>query len=216
MNKMLFLVAMFGACLLQTATFAAGVNESVAVYQLTDFQGKITYEVLTKSQFTALNALLREETTTLQQVLPAVKKAWEADKANKGPFPGSRIKARTIQKQRECPTKEMADKVRAQLEDRLLDKETAKTKQKKSDADLEKANQKLSQLTAILTTLSDKMSEKLKRKVSLAGFTVNELSGEKEPLPEGGAVAAPAAAGGAPVNPASPFGAPKKEEKAAH
>ena len=62
----------------------------------------------------------------------------------------------------------------------------------------------------------DKMSEKLKRKVSLAGFTVNELSGEKEPLPEGGAVAAPAAAGGAPVNPASPFGAPKKEEKAAH
>lgn len=216
MKKMLFLVAILGAGLLQTATFAAGPSESVAVYQLTDFQGKISYEVLTKPQFTALNALLREEATTLQQVLPGVKKAWEADKSNKGPFPGARIKARTIQKQRECPTKEMADKVRGQLEDRLLDKETAKSKQKKSDADLEKENQKLSQLTAIVTTLSEKMSEKLQRKVSAAGFTVNELSGEKEPLPEGGAVAAPAAAGGAPANPASPFGAPKKEEKAAH
>jgi len=216
MKKMLFLLVFLSAGLIQTATFAAGASEAVAVYQLTDFQGKTSYEVLTKTQFTALNALLREEATTLQQVLPVVKKAWETDKTNKGPFPGARIKARTIQKQRECPTKEMADKVRGQLEDRLLDKESAKSKQKKSDADMEKENQRQSQLAAIVTTLSEKMSEKLQRKVSATGFTVNELSGEKEPLPEGGAAAAPAAGGAPAVNPASPFGAPKKEEKAAH
>lgn len=160
--------------------------EKVNVVQVTDMRGQIGFEVMNREEFAALTQAIKEESAVFAAAFAECKKEWEANKENKLPFQGGRIKPRFAKKNppMEFADRDKADKKKAQLEERTsdklmeeMDKETKKQKTMKEE-DVAKAEAKTQAFEEAFTMISKKMADKLKRPVPALGFA--DAEPEKE------------------------------------
>lgn len=163
--------------------------EMVSVVQITDMQGQVGFEVKTRDEFSALLKEIKEETTAYAPIAAECKKEWEANKDNKLPFQGNRIKPRSAKKVgADFNDREKADKKRAQLEERAsdkqieeMDKEAKKSKgaKPKSEEDEAKEEARVKAFNDAFSLISRKMGEKLGRPVPSFGFAVADTKKEE-------------------------------------
>jgi len=157
--------------------------EMVSVVQITDMQGQIGYQVMTRDEFATLTKELKEESVAFAPAVAEAKKEWEANKDNKIPFQGARIKPRSARKAApDISGRDKADKKKAQLEDRAsnkqieeLAKEEKKAKQSKpKEEDVAKEEARAKAFDEAFAMISKKMGDKLGRPVPSFGFTATE------------------------------------------
>lgn len=157
--------------------------ETLNVVQITDMQGQVAYEVMTREEFAKLQKEIKEETAVFAPAAAEAKKEWDANKDNKFPFPGNRIKPRSAKKMgADFTDREKADKKRSQIEERAgdkqleeLKKEEAKAKKLKlSDEDLAKESARLKAVSDAYATISKKMADKLGREIPGYGLELGE------------------------------------------
>ena len=118
------------------------------------------------------------------------KKEWEANKENKLPFQGVKIKPRSAKKiGPDYSEREKADKKKGQIEERMnnkqaeeMDKEEKKRKNMK-DEDIAKAEARVKAVDDAFELISGKIGEKLKRPVQAAGMAF-EVPVKEEPKKE--------------------------------
>lgn len=166
---------------------AAASDGPVGVYVLTDMQGKQSYEIMSRTEYKAVEALLKEEASAFPQAVTEAKKAWTSDK-EKGQFYGwNKLKTRTIKIIGvEFAKRELAEKKQARLQDSAAKKieQEEKMSKNKSERDTERDAKKQEQLESAAKLISQKLSDKLHRRVADTGFTSQDLAGEKEPVAE--------------------------------
>ncbi len=163
--------------------------ESVSVVQITDMQGQVGYEVQTREEFNALLKEIKEEAAVFAPIAAECEKEWKANKENKLPFQGNRIKVRSAKKQgADFTDREKADKKRVQLEDRAsekqieeMDKADKKNKgaKPKSEEDEAKEEARDKAFADAYSMISKKMGEKLGRPVPGFGFATEETKKEE-------------------------------------
>jgi hypothetical protein len=162
--------------------------EMVSVVQITDMHGQVGYEVMNREEFNKLLKEIKEETAVFAAAAADSKKEWEANKDNKLPFQGNRIKPRVAKKVVELPSRDKADKKKSQLEDRAsnkqieeIAKEEKKVKQSKpKEEDVAKEEAKVKAFDDAFAMISQKMGEKLGRPVPSFGFAMTEPKKEGE------------------------------------
>jgi len=168
---------------------AAGVRaEMVSVVQITDMQGQVGFEVKTREEFAALQKEIKDETAAYPVALADAKKEWDANKDNKLPFQGNRIKPRSAKKVGEdFSDRDKAEKKRSQLEDRAsakqieeMDKAAKKAKQggKAKEEKMAKEEAKVKAFTDAYAMISKRMADKLGRPVPGFGFMTPDLKEE--------------------------------------
>jgi len=164
------------------------VAEMVSVVQITDMQGQVGYEVMGREELAALVKEIKEEEAIFKGIVAECKKEWEANKEankeNKLPFQGNRIKPRSVKKMgTDFNDREKAAKKRAQYEERASDKQieemekdAKKEKQgkPKSDDDMAKEAAREKAFNDAFAMISKKMGEKLGRPVPAFGFAMAE------------------------------------------
>jgi len=150
--------------------------ESVSLVQITDMRGQVGYQVMNREELSALTKEIKEETAVFPAIAAECKKEWDANKDNKLPFQGAKIKPRTAKKGLDFMDREKADKKRSQLEDRSaarqseeIAKEEKKSKQMK-DEDISKEAAKTKAIDDAYEMISKKMGDKLGRPVPSFGF----------------------------------------------
>jgi hypothetical protein len=169
--------------------------EMVSVVQITDMRGQVGFEVMNRDEFNALLKEIKEETTAFAPVVAESKKEWEANKENKLPFQGNRIKPRSVKKAGpDINSREKADKKKSQLEERVsnkqseeMDKEEKKAKASKpKEEDVAKEEARVKAFDDAFALISKKMGEKLGRPVPSFGFDMAEpkKEGEKKEEPK--------------------------------
>lgn len=169
--------------------------EMVSVVQITDMRGQAAYEVMTRDEFNAVLKEIKDETAVFALAVADSKKEWEANKDNKLPFQGNRIKPRAAKKvSPDINDREKADKKRAQLEERASDKqmgeqtkEEKKAKQAKpKDEDVAKEDARTKAFEEAFALISKKMGDKLGRPVASFGLALAEpkKEGEKKEEPK--------------------------------
>ena len=164
--------------------------EKVNVVQITDMRGDVAFEVMNREEFAALTKEIKEETAVFAAAAAESKKEWEANKENKLPFQGNRIKVRSAKKMgADYADREKAEKKKEQIEERgsakqleEMDKETNKLKGMK-EADVAKAEARVKAFEDAFAMISKKMGEKLKRPVPAIGMAFEEAKKE-EPAKE--------------------------------
>ena len=120
--------------------------EMVSVVQITDMRGLTAFEVMSREEYAAIQKEIKEEMAVYQAAAADAKKEWDANKENKLPFQGNRIKPRSAKKVgADFSDREKADKRKAQLEERAaekqleeMEKESKKKKGKESEDDIAK------------------------------------------------------------------------------
>ncbi len=172
------------AALLMASGFAH--SESVSIVQITDMQGQVGYEVMSREDFANLMKEIKEETAAYGPAAADAKKEWDANKDNKLPFQGNRVKPRSAKKMgADFMDREKADKKRAQIEERASDKQieeiAAKEKKLKGakEEDLAKEEAKLKAFADAVSMISKKMGEKLGRPIPGFGLPM-AAEGKKE------------------------------------
>ena len=180
---------MTGSLLVLAALLAGAVRaEMVSVVQTTDMRGQSEYAVMTREEFAALQKEIKEETAVFAAAAAEAKKEWEANKENKLPFQGNRIKVRSAKKMgADFADAEKAEKKKVQLEERAsekqleeMDKLEKKAKQSKpKEEDLAKEEARVKAFDDAFAMISKKMGDKLGRPVPSVGF-VFEAAGEDE------------------------------------
>lgn len=177
------------AALLVVSGFARA--ESVSIVQITDMQGQVGYEVMNREDFTKLLKEVKEEAAAYGPAAAEAKKEWEANKENKLPFQGNRVKPRSAKKMgADFTDREKADKKRSLIEDRESTKQieefAAKEKKLKGakEEDLAKEEAKAKAFADAVSMISKKMADKLGRPIPdfglpLGGDTKKE-EGKKE------------------------------------
>ena len=169
---------------------AAGLvrAEMVSVVQITDMRGQVGYQVMTREELATLTKEIKDETTAFTPVVAECKKEWEANKDNKLPFQGNRIKPRSAKKVgADFPSADKAEKKRSQLEDRAstkqveeLDKESKKAKgAKPKEEDVAKEEARVKAFDSAFEMISKKMGDKLGRPVPSFGFASAEPKKEE-------------------------------------
>jgi hypothetical protein len=162
--------------------------EMVSVVQITDMRGQVGYEVMNREEFNAVLKEIKEETAAFAPAVAECKKEWEANKENKLPFQGNRIKPRSVKKAGpDINDREKADKKKNQLEERASDKqieelakEEKKAKQSKpKEEDIAKEEARVKAFDEAFAMISKKMGEKLGRPVPGFGFEPT-LTGKDE------------------------------------
>jgi len=159
--------------------------EKVNVVQITDMRGQTGFEVMNREEFATLTQEIKEEAAVFAAAAAESKKEWEANKENKLPFQGARIKPRSAKKSpMEFADREKADKKKEQLEERMtakqteeMDKETKKQKSMKEE-DVAKAEARVKAFEDAFAMISKKMGEKLKRPVPAIGMAFEEPAKE--------------------------------------
>lgn len=169
-------------------TGLAGVAraEMVSVVQITDMQGQVGYEVMNREEFSALMKEIKDEAAVFLAAAADSKKEWEANKDNKLPFQGNRVKPRSAKKAGpDISGRDKADKKKSQLEDRAsnrqieeMKKEEKKPKPKEEDVAKEEAKTKA--VEEAFAMISKKMGDKLGRPVPSFGFSLVEPKKEGE------------------------------------
>jgi hypothetical protein len=157
--------------------------QMVSVVQITDMRGVISYQVMDREEYNALVKEIKEETAVYAVAAAESKKEWDANKDNKLPFQGNRIKPRTAKKMPpDFNDAEKAEKRRSKLEERYnakqeaeLEKESNRRKMSKlSDAELAKEEERIRAYDDCYNLIVKKMGEKLGRPVPAFGFGVFE------------------------------------------
>ena len=158
------------AALLVVSGFARA--ESVSIVQITDMQGQTGYEVMNREDFTKLLKEIKEEAAAYGPAAAEAKKEWEANKDNKLPFQGNRVKPRSAKKMgADFTDREKADKKRSLIEDRESTKQieeiAAKEKKLKGakEEDLAKEEAKAKAFADAVSMISKKMADKLGRPI---------------------------------------------------
>jgi type IV secretory pathway VirB10-like protein len=153
--------------------------QMVSVVQITDMRGDVGYQVLDRDQYNAVLQNIKEETAAYAAVMAESKKEWDANKDNKLPFQGKRVKPRTAKKMPpDFNDREKAEKRRAQLEERYKakqsdEKEKASNKLKMSklkESDRAKEDERSKAYDDCYNLIVKKMGEKLGRPVPSFGF----------------------------------------------
>lgn len=164
--------------------------ESVSIVQITDMQGQVGYEVMTRDELASLMKEIKEESVAFGPAAAECKKEWDANKENKLPFQGSRIKPRSVKKMgADFADREKADKKRAQIEERASDKqieELAKEEKRLKtvkEEDKEKEEARAKAFADAFAMISKKMADKLGRPVPGFGLPSGEF-GKEEPKKE--------------------------------
>ena len=184
---------MTGLLLVLMGMACAVCAETVSIVQITDMRGMTGYEVMTREEYAALMKEIKEETTAFAPAVAECKKEWDADKENKLPFQGNRIKPRSAKKMgADFTDREKADKKKAQMEERAsekqleeMDKESKKAKQAKpKEEDVAKEEARVKAFEDAFAMISKKMGDKLGRPVPGFGFAMEEPKKE-EPKKDG-------------------------------
>ena len=180
---------MTGMVLALAALLVGAVRaEMVSVVQTTDMRGQTEYSVMTREEFAALQKEIKDETVVFAAAAAEAKKEWDANKENKLPFQGSRIKVRSAKKMgADFADAEKAEKKKVQLEERAsekqleeMDKLEKKAKQSKpKEEDIAKEEARLKAFDDAFAMISKKMGDKLGRPVPSVGF-VFEAAKEDE------------------------------------
>jgi len=153
--------------------------EMVSIVQITDMQGQVGYQVMSHEEYATLTKEIKEEATIFTAVAAECKKEWEANKDNKLPFQGAKVKPRTAKKAgADFTDREKAGKKLSQLEDRARarqseesKKEDQKAKQSKpKEEEVAKEAARTKAIEDAFGMISTKMGEKLKRPVPSFGF----------------------------------------------
>jgi hypothetical protein len=179
-----------GMALVAAGVLAGVVHaETVSVVQLTDMRGQSEYLVMNREEYAALQKEIAEEAKVFAAAAAEAKKEWEADKENKLPFQGNRIKPRSAKKVgADFSDREKADKRKAQLEERFQEKqleeqekeEKALKNKKVSDEDTAKAAARTKAFDDAFAAISKKMGDKLGRPVPQIGLAFGEPAKKPE------------------------------------
>ena len=164
--------------------------ETVSLIQTTDMRGQTEYTVMTREEYAALQKEIKEETAVFAAATAESKKEWDADKENKLPFQGNRIKVRAAKKiGADFADSEKAEKKKTQLEERASEKELEemdkiekKNKQSKpKETDIAKEEARVKAFEDAFSMISKKMGDKLGRPVPAIGITFEETKKEVKP-----------------------------------
>ena len=160
--------------------------ESVSIVQVTDMRGQVEYRVMSRDDLAKIQKEIKEETAVYPAVVAECKKEWDANKDNKLPFQGSRIKPRSAKK-----GLDFSDKAKAEAKCDVLQKRADKSEGKKEeknpkqtkgkDEELKKEEDRAKAFETAFEMITTKMGEKLKRAVEsngLSAFTPKD--GEKK------------------------------------
>ncbi len=171
---------------------AAGVAraEMVSVVQITDMRGQVAFEIMNREEYAAIQKEIREEMAVYQAAAADAKKEWDANKENKLPFQGNRIKPRSARKMPpDFNDRDKAEKRKTVLEERAaqrqlneMEKESQK-KKRQSESDLAKEEARVKAYEDAFTMISTRMGEKLGRPVPSIGFAF-EAAPKKEEAPK--------------------------------
>jgi len=153
--------------------------EMVSVVQITDMRGQTAFEVMNREEYAALQKEIKEEVAVYQATAADAKKEWDANKENKLPFQGNRIKPRTAKKiGADFNDRDKADKRKTVLEERAgekqleeMEKEGKKKKGKEpSEDDIAKEEARVKAYEDAFAMISKRMGDKLGRPVPSIGF----------------------------------------------
>lgn len=160
--------------------------EMVSVVQITDMRGQVGYQVMTREEYSALMKEIREETAAFAPAVAESKKEWEADKDNKIPFQGGRVKLRSAKKVgADFNSADKAEKKRSQLEERASDKQIEELDKKTKvpnakEEDIAKDEARVKAFDTAFSMISKKMGDKLGRPVPSFGFAMDEPKKEEK------------------------------------
>jgi len=163
--------------------------ETVSVVQITDMRGQVGFEVMNREEYAAIQKEIREEMAAYPAAAADAKKEWDANKENKVPFQGNRIKPRSARKVgADFSDRDKAEKRKGILEERaerrqLDDMEKDGQKKKLSESDAAKEEARIRAYDDAFTMISKRMGEKLGRPVPSFGF-VFEAAPKKEEAPK--------------------------------
>ena len=162
--------------------------EMVSLVQTTDMRGQTEFSVMTREEYAALQKEIKEESAVYAAAAAEAKKEWDADKENKLPFQGSRIKVRAAKKMgADFSDREKAEKKKSMLEERAsakqleeMDKAEKKAKQSKpKEEDVAKEEARTKAFEDAFAMISKKMGDKLGRPVPSIGFALPEPKKEE-------------------------------------
>jgi len=182
MKQMIGMIVAVGMC---AGTVWA---EMVSLVQTTDMRGQTEYSVMTREEFAALQKEIKEEYAVYAAAAAEAKKEWDANKENKLPFQGGRIKVRSAKKMGvDFSDREKAEKKKSQLEERAsekqleeMDKAEKKNKQNKpKEEDVAKEEARVKAFEDAFAMISKKMGDKLGRPVPSIGFVMAEPKKEE-------------------------------------
>src|SRR5574344_936588 len=94
MKKVVFLIAALAG--LSFPVLAQ--SQHVSIVQTTDMFGVSEYNIMGKEEYDKLLKEIKEETAAFPVAVAEAKKEWAADKDNKGAFPTSKVKMRSVKK----------------------------------------------------------------------------------------------------------------------
>lgn len=159
---------------------AVTVNaQMVNIIQITDMKGMVGYAVMNREEFNALLKEIKDETAAYTVAAAESKKEWDANKENKLPFQGNRVKPRTAKKiPQDFSDREKAENRKSKLEERAseklmdeMEKEAKKQKlAKPKPEDIAKEEARLRAFEDAHAMIAKKMGEKLGRPVPGFGF----------------------------------------------
>ena len=180
MNRLVLLVGLL---------VGAAQAQTVSIIQVTDMRGQSEYSVMNREEYAALQKEIMDEAKVYPQAAAESKKEWDADKTNKLPFQGNRIKPRSAKKVgADFPDRDKADKRRAVLEERFQEKqleeqkkeEDAQKNKKVSDEDTAKIAAREKAFNDAFAAISKRMGEKLGRPVPQIGLFFNDPNKKPE------------------------------------
>ncbi|MDD3545318.1 MAG: hypothetical protein PHG96_08180 [Kiritimatiellae bacterium] len=163
--------------------------QMVSVVQITDMRGIVGYQVLDRDQYNALVKEIKEEAAAYSVAMAESKKEWDANKDNKLPFQGNRVKPRSARKMPpDFRDMEKAEKRRAKLEERYnakqmaeMEKASNKLKMSKlSESELAKEEERSRAYDDCFNLIVKKMGEKLGRPVPNLGLGFEAVEPKKE------------------------------------
>lgn len=165
--------------------------EMVSVVQITDMRGQVAFEVMNREEYAAIQKEIREEAAVYQAAAADAKKEWDANKENKLPFQGNRIKPRSAKKMgADFNDRDKAEKRKSVLEERAaqrqlneMEKESQKKGKDLSESAIAKEEARVKAYEDAFTMISKRMGEKLGRPVPSIGF-VFEPEPKKEEAPK--------------------------------
>ena len=165
--------------------------EMVSVVQITDMRGQVAFEIMNREEYAAIQKEIREEMAVYQAAAADAKKEWDANKENKLPFQGNRIKPRSARKMPpDFNDRDKAEKRKGVLEERAaqrqldeMEKEGKKKDKEQSESAIAKEEARIKAYDDAFTMISKRMGEKLGRPVPSIGL-VFEAEPKKEEAPK--------------------------------
>ena len=162
--------------------------ESVSIVQITDMRGQSEFEIETHDQYTNLVKQVKDEVTVFPSAVAECKKEWEANKDNKLPFQGNRVKPRSVKK----VGADFTDRAKAEKKLEQLGKRSDKPKDDKKsksakpkEEEVKKEEERAKAFDTAFEMITTKMGEKLKRPVENSGLSfAPKKDGEKKEEPK--------------------------------